>query len=1015
MKKLLSLFYLFLLMTPAFAQSVVNGVVTESESGEPIPGVTVIVKNSSTGTVTDVNGKYSIRVNETDALVFSFIGLETTEESVGNRTTINVSMSKSARLVDEVVVVGYGTSDSRDLTAPIVTVGAEELTKRSVQNPMTALQGQVAGMNITSSGAPGSAPSIQIRGVNTMTGSTSPLYVVDGMFMSNIDYLNPDDIESVSVLKDASSAAIYGVRAASGVIVVTTKQGKRDQKPVVSYNGYYGFQSVNQRLELANSKMYTDYQRALDNPNEDVIQASINKFGGYTTEDGIEYPTTNVDWYDKVLESAAPIQSHNLSVTGGSAKVKYAFGASVFEQEGISEGEDRFSRFTLRSKVDAELSDMVTLGSNLIVSKINSNGGAASFNNAYFMAPILPAYDEANYHAEKNPNSISDPTSISLPGSMGHPLVKQTYLNNNHSATYKILPSFYAELDLLKNDKLKFRSSYMQEIAMNMSSNLNPTYRISANQGVEQTYLTKSSTNYFNYVWNNVLTYSDTKGDHRYTAMVGTEMRENSFRRMSGSVNDVPYGDEQYNYIDLGDETTANIDDDGSRERGLSYFTRLAYTYNDKYMLTATLRMDGTSKWGESRIGYFPSLGAGWIISEEDFLANASFLDFMKLRASWGILGNETVPASSGSRTISMLGDNSSAVFGDQVLSSLEIQNTFSRLDWEEIREVNLGFDSRMFRNRMMLSLDWYKRETPNMVIDYTLANSQGTIKKNFGAMKNTGLDLALGWSDQKGDFRYAVNGTMSFIKNEITDLEGQAYLTSDWGRRHYVGESINSFYGYVVEGVYQSQEEIDERKAGDFTPLGDPKAGDFRYKDVNEDGKIDGDDRTILGKHMPDYNYGLNLNLGYKNWELSTAFYGVGGNQILNQKRRNISANQQKNIDADLLNNAWTEAGSSNQYVSAAGLVRSRNKFNDSANDITSFVIENGNYFKIQNIQLAYNLPKTLINKVHVSSWRLYVNIDNPYIFHKYNGFTPEQSSGVDTDFYPIPSTYTFGMNITF
>lgn len=994
-------------------QRTVSGTVFGAD-GTSIPGVTIVVKGTTIGTVTNTDGKFFIEAKSDDVLQFSYIGMQNIEVSAVN-TTIRVEMKASDVKLDEVVAVGYGTSDSKDLTAPIVTVGADELTKRSVQNPMTALQGQVAGMNVVSAGSPGEAPSVQIRGVSTMVGSTSPLYVVDGMFMDNLDYLNPDDIESISVLKDASSAAIYGVRAASGVIVVTTKQGKKGQKPVVSYSGYFGFQNVNQRVDLANAEMYSDYQRSLDSPNDDVIQSSINRFGGYTAANGNIYPTTDVDWYNEVLESSAPIQSHNISITGGTSKVRYAFGGTFFQQEGISAGEDQFERFTLRSKVDAEVSDFLTLGSNLIVSRISKDGGSASFNKAYFMAPILPMYDDANYDAEKNPESLSDPTSIGLPGSMGHPLVKQTYLNNNHSDTYKILPTFYAELDFLKNDKLKLRSSYMQEITTNMSSDLDPIYRVSANQGSDQTYLTKSMANYSNYVFNNVLTYADVKGKHRYSAMIGMEMRENNTRRMSGSVNGVPFGDEEYNYIDLGDETTANIDDNGSTERGLSYFSRLTYAYNDKYLLTATMRMDGTSKWGKSKLGYFPSLGAGWIMSEEKFMSKASFLDYLKLRASWGVLGNETVPATAGSRTIELDGNTNSAIFGDVSYPSLSITNTYSELDWEKIHEINLGFDSRMLDNRLFLNVDWYQRRTPNMVIDYTLPNNQGTIKTNFGGMKNSGLDLALGWSDEVRNFRYSVNGTMSFLHNEVTDLNGQSYVTSDWGRRHYVGQTINSFYGYDVEGIYQSQEEIDARRADGVTPLGDPVAGDFRYRDTNEDGRIDGDDRTILGSSTPDLNYGLNVNLGYKNFEFGISFYGVSGNDILNQKRRNISANQQKNVDADLLNNAWSGTGSTNEYVSSAGLVRSRNKFNDNTSDITSFSIEDGSYFKIQNIQIAYNLPKSLLDRLNITKWRLYINADNPYNFHHYNGFTPEISSGIDNEFYPIPTTYTFGMNVTF
>lgn len=1010
MKKLLFMILCALIGSVAYGQQRnVTGIVTD-QAGQFIPGVTVVVKGTTSGTITNINGEFQIQASSQDVLQFSFLGMEMQEVSA-SQTNLKVAMKVSSELLEDVVVVGYGTSDVKDLTAPIVTIDSEKLSQRSVQNPMTALQGQVAGMNIVSSGSPGSAPNVKIRGVSTMSGTTDPLYVVDGMFMSNLDYLNPEDIESVSILKDASSAAIYGVRAAGGVIVVTTKQGKKEQKAQVSYNGYYGFQHVGNRVERADNILYSQYQRAIGN--ESLVENSINMYGGFEGADGSMYPTTNSDWYDYTLETA-PIQSHNLSVVGGSSKVKYSFGGSYFGQEGISGSEDLFQRFTLRSKVDAELSDFITVGSNLIVSKINNDGSAANFNSSYYVPSIVPAYDQNNYDEKLNPYGLTNTQDMGISSSMGNPLTQQTYLNGNHSSTYKILPTFYAEFDFFQNDKLKLRSAYMQEIAMNMTSNLINEYQVSENQRRIPSHLSKSMTNYYNYVFNNVLTYADTKGDHRYSAMLGMEMRENNMRKMSGNVDGVPNGDEEYNYIDLGDDTTAKIDDEGTTERGLSYFGRVSYTFKDRYLFTGTMRMDGTSKWGNSKIGYFPSLGAGWILSEESFMAGtSSFMDYFKLRASWGILGNEGVGATNGSRSVSSLDVPNSGVFGDQSQIGYEVTNNYSTLDWEELHEINFGFDSRWFNNRLNFTFDWYQRNTPNMVIDYVLPNNQGTIKDNYGAMKNTGVDLALGWADKKGDFSYSFMGTMSFMNNEVTDLEGQPYLTSDNGRRHIEGSPIDAFYGYKVIGVYQTQEEIDSRLA--VKDRANTAPGDFIYADINGDNQINSDDRTVLGSHLPDMNYGMNINLGYKQWELGMSFYGTAGAEILNNKRRNINKNMQRNQDVDLLTNAWSGVGSTNEYVSLEGLTKSRNGFNDSSAEITSFSVESADYFKVQNIQLAYNLPKSLLNRMHISKWRLYVNADNPINIFKYNGFSPEIASGFDDNFYPIPSTYTFGMNITF
>lgn len=1034
MRKILSTLLCCMVTFVGLAQQrTVSGTVA-GEDGVSIPGVTVIVKGSTTGTVTDVEGHYTIQAASNDVLSYSYIGMETVEKTASS-TTLNVMLKATNVKLEGVVAIGYGTSDVKDLTAPIITVGTEDLTKRSVQNPLTALQGQVAGLNIVGSGVPGESPSIRIRGIGSLEGGNDPLYVVDGMFMDNINYLNADDIESMSILKDASSSAIYGVRASGGVIVVITKQGKKDQKPVVTYNGYYGFQTASQRMEMANTKQYVDYQLATKDAAkyQQMFDDAISAYGSVEI-DGRLYPNVSTDWYDELLENTTPIQSHNLSVVGGSKKVSYAFGASLFQQEGITINTDEFTRYNLRGKVDADLSDLVKVGANMIIARTLKEGATPGFDHAFHSPSFFPAYDSTFQNDVTNPEGLTDPGSVGLGASTWNPLVQALWENDKRLEKYRVLPSFYVEFDFLKNDKLVFKSNLMQELSFSMYNKMLPIRTLNQNYSRANTELTKTYSNTYNYTWNNVLTYAETKGKHRYSAMGGIELRENNYRLLEGFVNGVPDGDSSSEYIDLGNQTTESANDEGTTIRGLSFFTRMSYTFNDRYLATATLRADGTSKWGESDFGYFPSLGLGWIVSEENFMNNAHYLDYFKIRGSYGVLGNENVPAEAGSRTVSR-GDagnsGNSGIFNGNIISGTTITDTYSTIDWEKIEEFNIGFDARLFSNRLNLTFDWYNRTTPNMVTNFVLPNNLGTIKDNFGEMKNTGVDLSAGWFDKKGDFSYGMSGTMSFMNNEITNLGGQPFLNgTDVKQRHYVGQAYNGFYGFVVEGVYQNEAEIADR-GNCVWKKDDTEPGDFKYKDINGDGKISSEDRTIIGSPLPDFNYGINLNLAYKNLELSLAFYGVHGNEIYNKKRLGTSKFTDRNIDADVANNFWVGEGSTNQYASAAGFKKTRNGM-DPDQVLNTFFIEDGSYFKIQNIQLAYNLPKTWMSRVGMTNCRVYVNADNPYSFFKYNGFSPEIGSsvaepiagskaptttgdGIDLTTYPMTATYTLGLNITF
>ncbi len=1003
MKTRFKLLLIFLFaITSVYAQKVnLSGTVTSAVDNLPLPGVSVIIKGTNQGTSTDFDGKYAIAVNIGDVLEFSSVGSKTVSITVGSQTVINVALQLDSQSLDEIVVIGYGTQRKADLTGAITTIQSEEIERTPTANVIQSLQGKVAGVQIVSNGSPGDSPTVRLRGLGTYTGAGNPLYVVDGMYYENIDFLNTSDIESFSVLKDASSSAIFGVRAAGGVIIITTKSGKTERKPQFTYNGYTGYQVAQNVLKMANAEQFVtmayESGSAADIAN---VEAAMQRFGRSRVNPNV--PNVNTDWFKEILRPAT-ISSHSIGVDGGSENVTYSVGANYFAQEGILDMKNEYERFNIRSKVDVKVSDRLRVGTNSVFSnatKYNPENGA--WFQAYFAVPILPVYDYGNEQAITTP--YSDATLIGYRGTQ-NPFPVMRY-NNNQLKIRKLLTSIYAEYFLVP-EKLSFKTMYNHDLSIINERNVRLPYFITNNSQRLIPTIRNANNNYSNQFWDNTLTYKDTFGNHNLTVLVGTSYRDEAVNSFSATgANIIGIDNQSAWYLDFADDDSfnGNVFGSGRRIYGLSYFGRVEYNYKDKYLINATNRYEGTSAYTKESWRFFPSVGLGWVVTGEDFMNNNGVFDFLKLRASWGELGNDRIGGSAGTRTISTI----STAIGDILTNGLLSTSNFSNLEWEVLEEKNFGISARMFDNRLSLEADYYIRDTKNAIIPVFQPIAANFILDNVGKIRNEGFELALNWSQQISEkFSFSVGGNITTLENKVMDLNGQPYLdagSAEFRQRSIVGEPIRAFFGYETTGVYQNDAQI---QADPIAVANNLVPGDLIYKDQNGDGIIDDDDRVVLGSHLPNLMYGGNINVSYSNFDLSVSFAGQSGNKILNRKRGEIIFTSDTNMDADLAINRWHGEGTSNTYPSSAGLRKGWNQ------KLSNFWIEDGGFFRIQNIQLSYTIKSNSLLGKRMPETRISLTAERPLTLFNYNGFNPEVADGVDRQTYPIPAIYTVGVNI--
>lgn len=998
-KILLSVFILW--GSGILAQEItVTGKVSDSED-VPLPGATVLIKGTESGTQTDFDGNFTLTNVPAEAVLqVSYIGYATQEVSVDGRTSMVVALTEDVQALDDVVIIGYGQISVKDLTSSISTIKSEDIVRTPTAQVMQALQGKVPGLQIVSSGAPGNAPAVRIRGLGSYdAANTGPLYVVDGMFFNDIDFLNTTDIETVSVLKDASAAAIYGVRAANGVVLIETKSGRYNTKAEITYDTYTGYQIAQNVLKMANTEQFTTM--AIESGSAaDVsfIENAMQRYGRSRINPNV--PNVNTDWYNEVMRPAT-IMNHSLGISGGGENAAYKLGASFFEQDGILDMKNEYRRFNINSKIDYKATAWLTVGTNTVFSNATKyEADDAAWLQTYLAVPVLPVYDEIT-------DNYANAQDMGYRNSQ-NPFVVMDY-NQNKLKVRKVVTNFYAQINLVP-ELLNFKTTYNHAYTSIEGRYANLPYDIGNGDSNPNFLLAKTAETFSNQIWDNVLTFNKDFGKHDLTVMAGTSFRDESFHFLASRSVNSSLEDERLWYLDradqiIADNTDGRVGDDGRREYGFSYFGRVSYNFDNKYLLYGTMRADGTSKYQE-KYGYFPSIGVGWVLTEEEFMPKSGPLDFLKLRASWGQLGNDKIPASNGSNSVGLI----TTAIGDQFVSGLVSTSTFDYLEWEVVEEWNIGLSSRLFDNRLSLELDYFQRDTKNAVIPVAVPMTGQTRRKNSGVIRNSGLEGAVNWYNQVSeDFSYTVGANFASLENEVIDLFGQPYLDAaeaEFRQRSILGEPLMAFYGREVQGVYQNEAQI---QADPIAVENGLVPGDLIFKDQNGDGEVDDDDRVVLGSYLPSYTYGGNFGINYKSWELTASFMGQIGNKILNRKRGQMRHTSDTNMDADLAINRWHGEGTSNEYPSSSGLRRGWNQ------SMSDFFVEDGSFFRLQNVQLAYTLSGKKLSGIVLPDTRIYLTAERPLTIFKYNGFNPEVANGIDQQTYPIPAVYTLGLNFRF
>ena len=1030
---LVSFLVLFCCFGYAQAQEIeVSGVVTDAQTNETLPGVNILVQGTSRGTITDSDGSYTLTVPDANSvLVFTYIGYARQEVPVNGREEINISMTSEVLQGEELVVVGYGTQEVSDVTGSIKRVGPEEITKQPSLTATEALQGKVAGVNIIQNDAPGGTPTVIMRGLGTALGGRNPLYIVDGVPVDDINNISPSDIESINFLKDASAASIYGLRAANGVIIVETKQGS-DGAPQFTFDNYAGYTSVLNEVNMADAGQYITYF------NEE--NAAV---GGFQLSQNQQY---NTDWFDEIINRGYVVSS-TAAVSGGSDNIKYYVSYNLNKEEGLLD-EQTFWRQTFRNNNSYNLfDDFLTIDQNLSVSISKENPKPiGAFNTAYRQSPLVPAFYPNGRYGQAFVNQTTGVVtyqagpdeSIGRLNSHGNPLTAIAFSNDesntitlqgNVSANFNLTDylTFTSRLGGTRfySDQRQFnpiRASYIagdpnRTIEQYMQNKVaNPNSTTWANNS-----LVVQNTQTYRWNWDNFLNFNDSFGKHNIDATIGYSSEETGVgKRFEGLAYDVPE-EEQYWNLDLGtDQYEKTVEHTNFTPTTLlSYFGRIQYNYDRRYYVTGTLRRDGSSQFANNEDYYelFPSVGLGWTISNEAFMADNNTFDFLKLRASWGKLGNQNVPFNSTVILTNTGSGSQNYVFGpDQTLRfGASVGSPARDISWEIIEEYNFGADVEVLESRLSLTADVYQKTTENLILQVNpLPNSpfEGSYFDQGAEVVNKGLELSLGWSDTIGDdFSYNIGTSFSYNTNEITSVEtgfegltGGSLNNGQISKRLEEGHPLGAWWMYEAVGVWQDENEIANNPS-----IGGALPGHLRYADLNDDGVIDERDKKFFGSYIPKYNYGINVGLSYKQVDFSVDAFGVGGNKVYDALNNTRLGGE--NIREETFKERWTGQGSTNEHPGAN---------RDAV--ASSYYLEDGSYLRINNITLGYTVNK-LVD--HVSSVRFYLSAQNPFMITDYPGFTPELASvdggrpygqaGIELSAYPNTRTLLLGINIDF
>ena len=1024
MKSLIVSFFLCFVGLFASAQNYeVKGIVVDS-NGSPLPGVSIVVKKTTKGVSTDFEGNFSIsNIQKGEVLIFSYLGFTTKEVVISNSNFLSVTLNDDLQSLDEVVVIGYGTQKVSKISGSVSTVKQENIEKLNSVRADDALQGQASGVNVISSGSPGSKPTVLIRGIPSYTG-TDPLVVIDGVSSSldGLNSLNPSDIESINVLKDAALSAIYGVKGGNGVIVVKTKSGKRNTKTTYSFNTTYGIQEVIKQIDVLNASEYVAIlNEASANAGEGLVFDDISGYG------------VGTDWQNEVFKES-PIITHNFSASGGSETTSYFLSAGYLSQEGVVGGADKsfFDRVNLTANFDTDLNDKLKLIVNTSYTNIKSsylaeNSVVSVLSNALNFDPTVSVYDaDGNY-------GISETITQEIVNPLA--LIDNTY---NESNTNKLNGKLELQYDVVENFKVtsRFGYSYTDVYSKNFyplvyygtghnsttaNEDLSAITTTDDDGNVTSTTnrVSEAKTNYFSYTYEMFGNYNfKINEDHSFQTVVGISLAKSTGENVTANAEGIPFNSWAYADVSAatGDSSSQSASSWQYENRNLSYFSRINYDYLGKYLFSFTGRVDGSTNFGDNnKFGFFPSASVGWVISEENFF-NSEAVSYLKFRGSYGSVGNDNIDPQ-----YSTISTFPSYTFDGTIASGSTLESIPNDdVSWENQIQYNVGFDVKLFDSKVSITADYFNKTVDDLLFSPTLSLYLGSIEyptTNIGKTSSHGIDASIGYDQKIGEnFKISTNVSFTNSVNEVLEInngdkyiDGASYgIPSTTITRFEEGYSPGYFYGYKTDGIFQNQSEIDNHATQDGAV-----AGDIRFVDVNEDGVVDADDRTKIGDPFADYTIGWNLALDYKNFDFSMFTYASVGGDIYRAYERNLNYT---NRFASVLDR-WTGEGTSN-FEPRVTFVD--NNTNTRASDR---YIEDGSFVKIKNIQLGYSIPVSAIEKIGLSQVRLYGQIKNAFTFTDYSGYDPEVSNsddgvmdtGIDRGSYPQPRIWSVGVNVKF
>lgn len=1031
-------------MTATAQDRTVTGTVISAEDGEPLIGATVRVKGvPARAAVTDIDGVYTINAAPGQTLLFTYVGYNDADRKVtSTTTTLDVTMEVSGESLDDLVVIGYGTVKKSDLTGSVSSVSSDKLTKTPAASLSNALQGQVAGVTVNSlTGRPGAGAEVRIRGVGSINGA-APIYVVDGVICDDIDFLAPNDIDHIEVLKDASATAIYGARGANGVIIVSTKGGGLNRPTQVTLNAYVGLQQRWKKQDVMNARQFADTYVAINGnaaSKKVYAEQGFNQwlalyqgvrnsdyyptvYNADTNPTGFDYSAVDTDWQDVVFRNGM-IQNYHLSLDGGSDRLSYSMSGSWFQQDGIIIGSD-FSRFTARMntsfqafpwlKIGENISFVASVAKNAYESGDNSESAGANIISAAFaMAPWDPTrYPEGsvNRKGKDLSGAISAGSNFK---NVTNPLSMVEY-SHPKTRNERWVGNVFAELTPLKH--FNFRTSYSFDYKLTTDKSFADAYEVSAYDKRDKNFLASSMAR--TYYWNvdNILNWRQNFGPNDISAMAGFTIEEYNYYSIGNSGSTIINPVDRNWYLSQVTDDFGRPSDGVARNRRQSWLGRVNYSYDSRYLATVNFRADGSSRFSENRWGYFPSFALAWRLSNEKFLSDYSNLSDLKLRFGWGKVGNDNIANDAfvlnmfynGPTFVDyVLGQNQELVNGAAVLTWINNGG-----HWENTEQWSLGVDFGFWQGRLTGSVDGFIRNTNDMLMSVNAPAHVGNRyagMANVGKVRNSGIELNLEHRNTLGrDFTYTVGGNLSWIDNKLTSLNGGSPVYTNYGLVQVVdqGYPLYYFWGYEYDGIYRSDEEVLSYLTG-YTAADSPfHAGDARYKDNNGDGKIDDADRVNLGSSIPKLNYGINLTANWRGFDLSLFFQGVGGNKIYNQMRHRLESNGSTSVLSPVMADAWTPDNPD------GSIPNPRNTVNYY---VSSRFLEKGDYFRLKNLQFGYSLPASVLGRSGLKSCRFYVQCSNVFTVSSYKGFDPEVSGGVDYGNYPQSRTFLFGVNINY